>query len=100
MPSSLTCPDDAELLAVASGDELSPGQRGHLADCSRCRERLERFHAGVGLLRPAASQAGPAASTASGPACDLGNANGQADDSDATAPWPAAESPETKTSGP
>ena len=100
MPSSLTCPDDAELLAVASGDEPSPALRGHLADCSKCRERLEHFHAGVGLLRRAASQAGPAGSTAREPAFDPVTANGRADDSDATAPWPAEESPERKTSEP
>ena len=54
MPSSLTCPDDAELLAVAAGEEPSAELREHLADCSSCRSRLERFRAELALLREAA----------------------------------------------
>jgi hypothetical protein len=51
MPSTATCPEDVELLAAAAGDDPSEDVRRHLADCSRCRERLERFRAEVGLLR-------------------------------------------------
>jgi hypothetical protein len=85
-------------LAVASGDEPAAELREHLADCSSCRGRLERFQAEVSLLRREGPQAVPTASTASGPSCDPATANGQANDVDCPAPGPAAETTETKTS--
>jgi hypothetical protein len=72
----------------------------HLADCSSCRGRLERFHAEVDLLRRQAPQAVPAASTAGDPSCDPTTANNRADDSNATARWTAAGSSETNTAEP
>jgi anti-sigma factor ChrR (cupin superfamily) len=57
MLSSLTCLEDPELLAVASGESSSEEMRAHLAHCSSCRERLERLKAEVGLLRREAPQA-------------------------------------------
>jgi anti-sigma factor ChrR (cupin superfamily) len=57
MLSSLTCLEDPELLAVASGDSSSVEMRAHLAHCSSCRERLERLEAEVGLLRREAPRA-------------------------------------------
>jgi hypothetical protein len=43
MPSSPTCPDDADLLAVAAGEEPSAELRAHLAVCPHCPGRLERM---------------------------------------------------------
>jgi hypothetical protein len=64
MPSNLMCPDDAELLTIASGEPGSAGLREHLADCPRCRERIERIEVEVDLLRREAPWAAQAASTA------------------------------------
>jgi eukaryotic-like serine/threonine-protein kinase len=100
MPSSLTCPDDAELLAVASGESISEGLRTHLGDCSKCRERLERFQAELALLREQPPETALSPSTVSQPGSNAATANGQADDSHATGPWRPAETSEPQTSEP
>jgi serine/threonine protein kinase len=51
--SATPCPDDHELLAVASGEEATPDLRGHLETCSQCRQRLEQLRAEVSNLRAA-----------------------------------------------
>jgi hypothetical protein len=51
MPSSLTCPEEAELLAVAAGEEASNELRMHLAGCPLCRERLGRLAADIAMLK-------------------------------------------------
>jgi predicted Ser/Thr protein kinase len=100
MPSGPICPGDAELLAVAAGDEPPPDLRAHLADCSRCRERLDRFGAEVALLQSRLPEAPRVPSTANEPASEPATGHGHEDDSDATAPWPATDPSETETSGP
>jgi predicted Ser/Thr protein kinase len=100
MPLSLTCPDDAELLAVASGDPPSAELKAHLADCPTCRKRLELLRVEVGLLRGRPPVAPLIPSTASDPAFDRSAANGRPVDSDATLPWQAAESGEDHAAEP
>jgi hypothetical protein len=51
MPSSLTCPEEAELLAVAAGEEASHELRMHLAGCPLCRERLGQLAAAIATLK-------------------------------------------------
>jgi hypothetical protein len=51
MPSSLTCPEEAELLALAMGDPAAAEVTAHLAGCASCQSRLERLKADVELLR-------------------------------------------------
>jgi hypothetical protein len=62
---------------MAAGDEPSAELRAHLADCSSCRARLERFQAEVVLLRRAAPLAALVASTASGLTSDGATASGR-----------------------
>jgi len=50
---AMVCPDDHELLAVASGEEITPDVRSHLDACSDCRQRLVRLQAEVSNLRDA-----------------------------------------------
>ncbi len=100
MPSSLTCSDDAELLAVASGESMPEELRAHLADCSTCRERLERFRAELALLRARPPEAPLAPSTAGQPSSDAAAANGGADDSHATTAWQGAEASKMQASEP
>ncbi len=79
MPSSLTCPEDAELLAVAAGEEPSETLQAHLNDCARCRERLGHVRSELSLLRESPPSAPLAASTARvprGPAAASGRAGG------------------------
>jgi Protein kinase domain/Domain of unknown function (DUF4384) len=87
MPSSLTCPDDAELLALAAGDPPSAEMRSHLDECASCRARLGRFQAELAQLRAGAPVAGPSPSTAQEPTSRLSSTNGRGDDRGATAPW-------------
>ena len=58
MPSSLTCPDETELLALAMGEPVPAEVDAHLAGCASCQTRLERLKAEVALLR-AERQDGP-----------------------------------------
>ena len=51
MPSSLTCPEDAELLALAMGEPVPAEVTAHLAGCASCQARLDRFQADVAILR-------------------------------------------------
>jgi hypothetical protein len=51
MTSSLTCREDAELLAVAAGEEPSEELRKHLDECPSCSARLARYRAEVELFR-------------------------------------------------
>ena len=51
MPSSLTCPEEAELLAVAAGEEPPDELRMHLSGCPHCRERLGQLDLEVAMFR-------------------------------------------------
>ena len=51
MPSSLTCPEDPELLAVAAGEEPADELREHVDGCRECQTRLGRCKAEVVELR-------------------------------------------------
>ena len=59
MPSSLTCPDDADLLAVAAGEEPSEELQKHLEECSSCSVRLDRFRSEFELFRQKGSFVNP-----------------------------------------
>ena len=47
----LTCPDEHELLAVATGEPAVETIEQHLAGCPECRDRLERLRAELAALR-------------------------------------------------
>jgi serine/threonine protein kinase len=100
MPSSLTCPDDGELLAVAAGEAPSAELRKHLAECPECRARQEQFQAELAVFRQMPPAAFLSPCTAGEPASDPSTANGRADASAATAAWQAADSSETRDSEP
>jgi serine/threonine protein kinase len=79
MPSSLTHPEDPELLAVAAGEEPSEALRAHLAACGRCREQVEQYKVEMELFRAGARQASLSPATVSTLAPDQGTSNGQTD---------------------
>ncbi len=97
---SLTCPDDAELLAVVVGEGPSEELREHLDVCPKCPGRLEQLRTEVAVLRERPPEAPLSPSTAGEPEADPATANGHVDDSDVTATWSAAESSETHDSEP
>ncbi len=79
MASILKCPDEAELLAVAAGDEVPDELRRHLDQCSHCSELVGQYRSLVGAMRNGDLGASCAAATAGEPAADptrdLGDAN-------------------------
>jgi hypothetical protein len=46
-----TCPDEPELLAVATGEPAGAAMERHLDACPDCRERVERLRAELMALR-------------------------------------------------
>jgi anti-sigma factor ChrR (cupin superfamily) len=46
-----TCPDEPELLAVATGEPAGAAIEWHLDVCPGCRERVERLRAELTALR-------------------------------------------------
>ena len=60
-----TCPDEHELLPLATGEPGEAAIERHLSTCPACRERVERLRAEVSELRrelggaPAADPAAP-----------------------------------------
>ncbi len=51
MPSSPTCPEEAELLPLAMGDPVPAEVEAHVAGCAMCQSRLEREKADLAFLR-------------------------------------------------
>jgi serine/threonine protein kinase len=70
MPSSLTCPSDEELLAVAAGEEPADDSRHHLAGCPMCRERLENLRGELAQLQRAVPKSVLSPSTGSELRCE------------------------------
>src|SRR5208283_2769681 len=93
MPSSLTCPDEAELPALAMGDPGPAEVTAHLAGCPSCQSRLEQLKAEVVLLRADRQEGAfspslsPAPLTVSEAMSHPDATNGQVEHADATAPW-------------
>src|SRR3954471_17299684 len=81
MPSSLTCPEEAELLAVTAGEEPSDELRMHLSGCPLCLERLGQLNLEVAMFRENTMRAEESPSTVNGPAHV---ADGQANDHQAS----------------
>ncbi len=51
MPSTLTCPEESELLPLAMGDPVPTEVTAHLAGCPNCQSRLEHLKAEVAQFR-------------------------------------------------
>ncbi len=98
MPSILTCPDEAELLAVAAGDEVSDDVRQHLDQCPRCPELVQHYRALVVALRNGEPGASLVPSTASELTSDLAPEGGQANHAPAAASPEPAETKKPRTS--
>ncbi len=51
MSTPTPCPEEHELLAVASGEEVTPEVQSHIGACTQCRQRLEQMRIEVSNLR-------------------------------------------------
>ena len=51
MTSTLTCPDETELLALAMGETAAAAVTAHVAGCASCQTQLDRLQAEVASLR-------------------------------------------------
>jgi len=99
MATNLMCPEEAELLALAAGEEPSAELRAHVSRCPECPGRLERLKAELAELRAGAPQAPLSPATVSGPVAVPATRHGQADLPDATATRQRSDSSETRSSG-
>jgi hypothetical protein len=51
MPTTLVCPEENELLALAMGEPGLAAITAHVDECPSCKATLERLQAEVALLR-------------------------------------------------
>ncbi len=51
MSRMMTCPDEHELLVVATGEPAAVAIDEHLEGCEECRERVDRLRAELSALR-------------------------------------------------
>ncbi len=68
MASSLTCPDEAELLRIAVEEPVQPAVLGHIESCSRCRGRVKQLRAEAQSLAGHYRNGATSASTQGSPA--------------------------------
>ena len=88
MTSTLACPDETELLALAMGEPVAAAVTAHVAGCASCQAQLDRFQAEVASLRQN-HEAGPTPpSTEHDPAADH---DGEPSDAGTTSDWTSAD---------
>jgi hypothetical protein len=68
MAAIVTCPDEYELLPVATGEPAGEAIEGHLDTCPACRGRMERLRAELSELRREFGGAVPSEPIGLGPA--------------------------------
>jgi hypothetical protein len=51
MTSTLACPDEAVLLALAIGEPVAAAVSAHMDECASCQASRDRLRAEVALLR-------------------------------------------------
>ncbi len=84
MPSTLTCPDETDLLALAMGEPVSAALTAHVAGCTRCQAKRDRLQAEVALLRDNRQKAPLSPSTLNEPMPHPADTSVQIDDLGAT----------------
>jgi tRNA A-37 threonylcarbamoyl transferase component Bud32 len=68
-----TCPDEDELLPIATGEPADEDLAAHLGECEICRERVDRLRAEVAALCPGPGGGPDGGPTGQGPAEGEGN---------------------------
>jgi hypothetical protein len=93
MLSSPTCPEDADLLALAMGEPVPAEVTAHVAECASCQSRHEQLKADVALFRANRQEASfsplisISPSTLSEPMSHPAATNGQVDQAEGTTRW-------------
>ena len=77
MTTTLTCPDETELLALAMGEPVAARVTAHVNGCSKCQTTLEQIQAEVSLLRANRPPLSPSATIE--PKTGHADANGSGD---------------------
>jgi predicted Ser/Thr protein kinase len=84
MSSTLECPDESELLALAMGEPVAAAVTAHVAACARCQARRDHFQAEVESLRQTHAHGTIPPSTEDDPAVDH---DGEPSDTGTTLDW-------------
>jgi eukaryotic-like serine/threonine-protein kinase len=85
MTTTLTCPDETELLALAMGEPVGARVTAHVGGCSKCQTTLDQLQAELALLRANQPEAPLSSSTTNEPKTGHADTNGSRDYPCATA---------------
>ena len=88
MPSTLACPDETELLALAMGEPVAAAVTAHVDGCASCQTKLDRLQAEVALLRQNHGHGTTPPSTEHDPAVDH---DGEPSSAGTTQDWTSAD---------
>jgi eukaryotic-like serine/threonine-protein kinase len=87
MTTTLACPDEAELLAVAMGEPVAAAVTTHVDGCPKCQTTLEQLQVELALLRAHRPQAPQSPSITTEPNSGHADANSSGDQPGTTATW-------------
>jgi serine/threonine protein kinase len=87
MTTTLACPDETEMLALAMGEPVAAAVTAHLAGCASCRTKLDQLQAEVALLRAHRPEAPVLPSTVRKPESNPDGAQGSGENAGATPSW-------------
>src|SRR5271168_3408380 len=85
MTTTLTCPDETELLALAMGEPVAAAMTAHVDGCSKCQTTLDQLQAELSLLRANRPEAPLSPSTTNEPKTGQVDTNGSGDHPGVTA---------------
>ena len=79
MTTTLTCPDETELLALAMGEPVAAAVTAHVNGCSKCQTTLDQLQVELALLRANRPEAPLSPSTTNEPQTGYADTNGSDD---------------------
>ena len=88
MTTTLACPDETELLTLATGEPVAAAVTAHVAECASCQAKRDRFQAEVASLRQSHGRGTTPPSTENDPAVDH---DGEPSDTGTTLDWTSAD---------
>ena len=79
MTTTLACPNETELLAVAMGEPVAAAVTAHVDSCSKCQSTLEQLQVELALLRANQPKTAESPATTKLPNSGHADANGSGD---------------------